>query len=145
MRLARKQSSRLDPSKLRLPLIALIDVVLFLLMYFLLAGSLEGAERTLDESLGSAGAAQGALADLQAQVLEVDSSEGKVIFRLAGRVLPTRAELLAALRPLPKEIGVVIRGTDSVSVAAIAAATQTCRDAGFDKVSYVPMRSARAG
>ena len=28
--------SRLDPAALRLPLIALIDVVLFLLMYFLL-------------------------------------------------------------------------------------------------------------
>ena len=38
---ARRSSGLLELSEMRLPLIALIDVILFLLMYFLLAGSLE--------------------------------------------------------------------------------------------------------
>ena len=44
---ARRNSGLLELAEMRLPLIALIDVILFLLMYFLLAGSLEAEEREL--------------------------------------------------------------------------------------------------
>jgi biopolymer transport protein ExbD len=48
---ARKQSRRLDPASLRLPLIALIDVVLFLLFYFIIAGNLAAEEGELASTL----------------------------------------------------------------------------------------------
>ena len=38
---SRGRTGLLELSEMRLPLIALIDVILFLLMYFLLAGSME--------------------------------------------------------------------------------------------------------
>ena len=52
---APRRGGLLELAEMRLPLIALIDVILFLLMYFLLAGSLEGEERELASRIAAAG------------------------------------------------------------------------------------------
>ena len=65
---ARRRAGLLEPSEMRLPLIALIDVILFLLMYFLLAGSLEAEERELPTALGSGAPAHGDSGGIAAQV-----------------------------------------------------------------------------
>ena len=51
---APRRGGLLELAEMRLPLIALIDVILFLLMYFLLAGSLEGEERELASRIAAA-------------------------------------------------------------------------------------------
>lgn len=132
--------SRLDPAALRLPLIALIDVVLFLLMYFLLAGSLADEERQLAAALAreSSGAVGGPARDFARQVVRVDMVSGAPAFRLGQRIVTERAALLEVLRSLPKGPGIVVQAADEVPVASVATALQVCHDAGFTSVSFSP-------
>ena len=135
---AAKRTKLLELSEMRLPLIALIDVILFLLMYFLLAGSLEADERELAASLAASSRGTDALVqDLEPQSVEVSPSKsGEVEYRVGARAVTTRQALLEILSSLPHEPGVVVRVSDGVSVGAAALAVQACRDAGFSKVSY---------
>jgi biopolymer transport protein ExbD len=134
-----RRAARLDPASLRLPLIALIDVVLFLLMYFLLAGSLAEEERQLAMTLQTS-EGTGRASDFGPQILRVEMEGGAPIYRIGGRVTADRAVLAEILRPLPKDIGIVVRVADAAPVGAAAAAVQVCRSAGFTKISYVPQR-----
>jgi biopolymer transport protein ExbD len=122
----------------RLPLIALIDVVLFLLLYFMLAGSLSPVESNLATALRTQGG--GASRDLPPQVVSVSGAGGKSTYRIGDRILGTRDELAEVLARLPKQAGVVVRVAGDAPVAAAAAAIQAAKDAGFVKVSYVPAK-----
>jgi biopolymer transport protein ExbD len=135
-------TSRLDPAGLRLPLIALIDVMLFLLIYFMVAGSLAAEEGRLAAALRGTGGSGPVTSDLQPQVLNVESADGRAVFRLGDRVFEERRALYQALLQLPAEVGITVRVADQASVAAVAAATQVCRDAGFQKLSYLPAKKA---
>ncbi|MCC6661190.1 MAG: biopolymer transporter ExbD [Phycisphaerales bacterium] len=137
MRLSRPK--RLDPASIRLPLIALIDVILFILLYFMLAGTLANEEADLATALHAEKAQAAAAADLLPQTVNVEAVGGVVQYRMGERVLPDRAALTAVLRQLPHEMGVVIKVRGDVPVAAAAAAVQASKDAGFTKVSYVPV------
>ncbi|MFZ4574251.1 MAG: ExbD/TolR family protein [Phycisphaerales bacterium] len=125
----------------RLPLVALIDVVLFLLMYFMLATDMGGEERQLaatlkaDSKAGSGGSGSSAL---RPQIVQVEPAAGGYLFRIGDRVAKTREALTQVLAQLPKDNGVVVRVSPDCSVEAAAAAIQACKDAGFVKVSYVP-------
>lgn len=133
----RRGSSRLDPSHLRLPLIALIDVVLFLLMYFMIAGNLSAEERELSATLSTQSAGPGGGGALRATTLQVLRSQGRGIYRMGERTIQTREELVSILSQLPKEPGVIIRAAPDAVIADAALALQACRDAGFVKISYV--------
>ncbi len=141
MKLARI-TTRLDPAGLRLPLIALIDVMLFLLIYFITAGSLAAEEGRLAAALRGTGGQGPITSDLQPQVLNVESVDGRSVFRIGDRVFDQRTPLFQALMQLPVEVGITIRVADQASVAAVATATQVCRDAGFQKLSYLPAKRA---
>jgi biopolymer transport protein ExbD len=138
MRLSRPR--RLDPASIRLPLIALIDVILFILLYFMLAGTLAAEEADLATALRAEKSQSAAAADLLPQTVNVEAVAGVVQFRLGERVLADRAQLTAVLKQLPHEMGVVIKGHGEPPVSAVAAAVQASKDAGFTKVSYVPVR-----
>ena len=56
-------------------------------------------------------------------------------------VLAAKA-LASALRELPKDAGLFIRVHAGPTVGFAAAAMQAGRDAGFDKVTYVPAGSS---
>jgi biopolymer transport protein ExbD len=125
----------------RLPLVALVDVVLFLLLYFLIAGTMGGEETHLGATLASdrrGGGASGV--GLSSQVIRIEAEGGGVVYRLGGRTITDRKELGVLLAQLPKEPGVVIRAGDTVPVEAAAAALQVAQDAGFTRVSYVGTR-----
>ncbi len=139
MRLSRTRS-RIDPASLRLPLIALIDVILFILLYFMLAGTLAAEEADLATALRTEKGKPAAASDLIPQSLVVESVGGTPQFRLGERAVTDRASLVAMLSQLRKEMGVVIRVHGDVPVASAAMAVQACKDAGFTKVSYVPTR-----
>jgi len=132
-----RRARLLDPAEMRLPLIALIDVILFLLMYFLFAGNLESEERELAAAL-AAERATASTSALAPQVVEVVRLGGAEVYRLGARVIEGKSALAELIAALPKEPGLVVRADDGVSVGAVAAATQAARDAGFEKITYQP-------
>lgn len=124
-------------SMVRIPLVALIDVVLFLLMYFIMAGELASSgERWLSSTLRTD--QRSTATNLQAQVLRVDPSPQGVAYSIGDRRAASTRELVLILGALPKEAGVLVRVSGDVPVEHAARAVQACRDSGFDKVSYVP-------
>lgn len=133
----RRGVNRLDPSQLRLPLIALIDVVLFLLMYFMIAGNLAAEERELTASLRTQQAGPGGSSALRATTLQVLRTQGRGVFRMGDRTISSREELISILSQLPKDPGVIIRAAPDAIVADTAAALQACKEAGFVKITYV--------
>lgn len=127
------------PTRYKLSLIALIDVVLFLLLYFMVAGTLAPEEKELPSTLKSDRGAGSRSEDLQPQIVTVAlGGDGKPEYRLGARVVNDKAGLVDVLRALPKEGGVFIRTAGNVRVEAAAAALQACRDAGFIRITYVP-------
>ena len=138
MNFARQQSRRLDPASMRLPLIALIDVVLFLLFYFIVAGNLAAEEGELASTLKtSSGGNTGGNALLQAPLIEVKSQNGRPRFLLGARALETQEALGSVLVQLPKDPGVLIKADPDAPVEFTAAAMQAASDAGFTKVTFV--------
>jgi biopolymer transport protein ExbD len=129
------------PSNLiRLPMAALIDVVLFMLMYFIMAGTLAPAEGELPATLSAEKRGSGRGSELASQVLRVTRRGQGATFALGSRSVETHEALVALLRDLPKEPGVIIRVDDDVQVEFAAGALQAARAAGFTKVSYVVAR-----
>lgn len=138
MNFARPRSRRLNPAALRLPLIALIDVVLFLLFYFIIAGNLAAEEGELASTLkASNGGSSGANSLLQAPMIEVRSEGGKPRFVLGSRALESQDALGAVLSQLPKDPGVMIKADPDAPVEFTAAAMQAASDAGFTKITFV--------
>jgi len=140
MKFLRVEDRRFEIEKVRLPLVALIDVVLFLLLYFMIAGTLAGDESLLASALKTDKKGSGRGSDLLAQVLYVEPSPEGVRFRMGDRAVNDRAGLASILRQLPRENGIIVKVSPQAQVEAAAAALQACKDAGFQKVSYVPAR-----
>lgn len=138
MRLRRTKHTHDEPLP-RLPLTAFIDVVLFLLLYFLIAGSLAEQESELPSGLKADSKAAGS-SDLAPQVITVTLAAGKTVYQLGSRSLSDRAGLVAVLSQLPKERGVFVKVSSLAPVGGAATALQACRDAGFTKVNYVPTK-----
>ena len=138
MKFLRREDRRFGIERVRLPLIPLIDVVLFLLLYFMIAGTMAGEESQLASSLRTDKPGKGRGSDLQTQVLYVEAAGGQTRFRLGERSVPDRAGLAGLLKQLPREGGIIVKVSGQVRVEAAASALQACKDAGFQKVSYVP-------
>ncbi|MFN0132943.1 MAG: ExbD/TolR family protein [Phycisphaerales bacterium] len=139
MKFTRGEDRRFAPERVRLPLVALIDVIMLLLIYFVLAGSLTPEESELPSSLRTEKAG-GKASDLLPQILIVEPGPAAAQFRIGERVMSDRASLAAILKQLPKDAGVAVKVRPGVDVAAAAAALQACTDGGFTKVSYVPAK-----
>jgi len=120
----------------RLQLTSMIDVIFLLLIFFMVTTTFSQPESRLSPGLREE--RTGAVSDLTPQIIDVSRENGRDAYRMGDRVYADRAALTEALRALPREPGVFVRAADSASVAAVAAALQAARDAGFDKVSYVP-------
>ncbi|MCR9216407.1 MAG: biopolymer transporter ExbD [bacterium] len=135
--LKKSNRSRL-PSPLQIT--PMIDVIFLLLIYFLLSTSYTPPEAELAPALQAEQIEGGRSADLQPQIVRVDLFGGEPGFRLAEQVFRDAETLRGVLADLPKEGGVFIEGADAVSVRWAAAAIQAGRDAGFEKVTYVPSR-----
>lgn len=138
MRIRRKESWS-EPSRHRLALMALIDVVLFLLLYFMVAGTLAPPDGELSSALRSEKGGKGSAADFAPQVVTVDAdANGKPVFRFGPRAFGDRAGLTEVIRGLPKDGGIFVKVSGRVPVEAGAAALQACKDAGFTRITYVP-------
>jgi biopolymer transport protein ExbD len=122
-----------------LPITALIDCVFLLLVYFLITSRLTPPESQLPSSLASERRSAAGASSLQPQVLRLISEGGRVTFVLGDRRLATQATLTNILSQLPKENGLFVRVPDDVPVEGAASALQAARDAGFTRISYVPL------
>ncbi len=139
MRLTRrKNKGPLDPAELRLPLIALIDVVLFLLFFFIIAGNISAEESELSSTLQVQKQGQGRGGKLISQRLSVEpDASGAVVYRVGDRTIKNRQTLENLLAALPKDPGISIRVDPRLTTDAAAAAIQATRNAGFTKITYV--------
>lgn len=132
---------RLNRARPGLALLGMIDVIFLLLIYFILTTTYARPEAELTSALQTQREAAGRLSDLTPQVIEVSrSGAGAVRYTVGGRVFESRSALLELLRVLPREAGIVVRGSDRALAEDAFAALQACRDAGFDRVTYVPAR-----
>lgn len=132
-----RRSPRHDDPIPKLSLIAFIDVVLFILLYFIMVGNLASPESELASALQTARGTSSA-GDLAPQVVQVDVIDSRPVFLVGERVISDRESLTTVLRQLNRESGVFVKVMGRAPVGAAAAAIQACRDAGFVKVSYVP-------
>ncbi len=133
-----RKRKRLDPAQLRLPLVALIDVVLFLLMYFMVAGTMGAEEKEIAAALTVDKGGQQRSAMLPT-ILTItrEGSENLLVFRLGERSFTSQIALTEFLTSLPKDAGMVIKAGPTTTVADIAAAMQAGRGAGFTRLSFV--------
>jgi biopolymer transport protein ExbD len=133
----KREERKFTLERVRLPLVPLLDVILFLLLYFIIAGTIAAPEGELESALKTDRAGSGRGSDLQPQIVMVDYPGGKPRFRIGERAMADKASLTSVLVQLPKESGVVIKASGDATVEAAVTALQACRDAGFSKVSYV--------
>lgn len=122
----------------RLSLVAFIDIVLFLLLYLMLAGTLSAPEARLSAGLERAAAPSDKAPDLPPVFLTVVRSGASVVFRIGQRDLPNFDAVVLALSQSPKQGGVIVRSNPNSLVGDVAAAMQAAKDAGFERVSYAP-------
>ena len=134
MRIPRGQPKRLGA----LPMTSMIDVVFLLLVFFLVTSNFAAPENRVDTALRSEGRSSEA-EQLQPQIIEVRLNDaGTPIFALGENAVGTQAALTELLSRLPKEGGVIVRGSDTVPVHAITNAMHAALAAGFDRRTYAP-------
>lgn len=138
MKLARRHHGLAGLARGMLPMTPMIDVVFLLLIFFMVTVSATRPESDLATTLSPQSEQQGAAADFQPQIVSVERNGDMVFYRLGSHQLSTRTELARLLRELPRDSGVVVKVSNNVPVEAAAGAVQTCKDAGFTRVSYVP-------
>jgi biopolymer transport protein ExbD len=132
--------SRRRYDRITVNLASMIDVSFLLMFYFMAATMMEDRESRLSTGLKTESpSAQRSPGDFQPQVIEVRAGEAPV-YALGSRVFANRHQLSAALEPLPKDVGVLVRVFDGVDVGFAVAAVQVARDAGFEQVTYVPAK-----
>lgn len=140
MNFARRRTTRGPMVIPRLPLVAFVDVVLFLLLYFVYVADVTPEERVLGAALRTDTRGPAATSGLVPQILIVESEGGKVRYRMGDRVMASRSELDGLLSALPKDAGLVVKVKGDVPVSAAAGAIAAGRGVGFTKISYVPMQ-----
>ena len=120
-------------------LTSMIDVVFLLLVYFIVTTVISIPEDRLAPALQQRESkAGGAKQDLEPQIVEVVAEGGTPVYRFGDRVMTARGELAAVLAGLPQDPGLFIKVSDGVPIGFAIAALQEARNAGFEKVTYVP-------
>lgn len=135
-----KQHHDVGVRSARLPMTPMIDVVFMMLMYFLLSATLSSPESDLASALrAERESSSSAASDFQPQIVEIMMRGNAVVYRIGSRELASAERVRELLEPLPKDPGVFVRVHGDVPVSATAAGLQACKDAGFLRVSYVPV------
>lgn len=125
--------------QVRLHLASMIDVIFLLLIFFIVNTQFILPESHLDPNIQTRNDRESAsAADFTPQVLTVESLDGRPAYRLGSRIVRDRKQLLPMLEALPKDLGMFVQIGDAVSVEFTVSAIQSCHDAGFEKITYVP-------
>lgn len=122
-----------------LDLASMIDVVFLLLIFFVTTTTIALPESRLSPAIQTRDPnALASTADFTPQILKLEIVNQSPAYRIGGRILTDRDELVSFLEQLPKDLGVFVHVSDAVPVGFCVSAIQSCRDAGFSKVTYVP-------
>ena len=142
MRIKAKVNRRRN-QRLALNMASMIDCTFLLLAYFLLTMVVIQPEDQLSPNLrADRSAASGASSDFQPQIVDVQLLERGPVYLLGQRSFTDRDSLTLALQELPKDAGLFVRVHAGPTVGFAAAAMQAGREAGFEKVTYVPAGSS---
>ena len=131
-----ERARRNSRSPISLGMTSMIDATFLLLSYFIFTTSAGGHESQLLADPTAARSGVGASA-LSPQIVDVESDASGDLFRICARETRSRDALASVLKQLPRDLGIVVRVHPGPKVAAVAAAMQAAKDAGFEKVSYV--------
>lgn len=135
-----KLSNRKNSSKLDMQMTSMIDCVFLLLIFFMVTSSFALAERELDPGIKVERRGGRAASDLAPAIVDVVRGSAGFVYRLGGREFTAQTELTEILRQFENKFeGAFVRAADDAPFEMAAAAIQSCKDAGFQKVSYVPL------
>ena len=137
----RLSSQKRVEAKLELPMSSMIDVVFLLLIFFLVTSSFTQTERHLDPAVKiQERSATSSTGDLEPAIVDVVNVGGVPLYRLGVREFSEPSELTRVLSSFDNKLeGAFVRVADDVPFGAAAAAIQSCKDARYTKVSYVPL------
>ena len=117
---------------------SMIDVTFLLLIYFLVTTVLTPPEDELNPALQVQEGAGESTDELEPQIVEVIKRGNDEIYIIGSQAIASRVALSEVLSKLPHEPGLIVKVNGTTSVAFALAAIQEARNAGFEKVTYVP-------
>jgi biopolymer transport protein ExbD len=127
--------------KIELSMTSMIDVVFLLLIFFMTTASFVKTERNLDSAIKDRERpAQPAPSDMEPAIIEIVRGDSGFVYRVGTRELTTQSELTDLLKQFPnKSDGAFVRVSDAAPFRMAAVAIQSCKNARFTAVAYVPM------
>ena len=131
-------SKRRSINKAALNMSSMIDVTFLLLIYFIVTTVLTPPEQELIPSLQVEEGTSTSQTELEPQIVNVKINGGQETYEIGGQLFTSRNDLSEVLVRLPLEPGLIVRVDGSTSVGFAIAAIQEARNAGFEKVTYVP-------
>lgn len=117
---------------------SMIDVTFLLLIYFIVTTVFTPPEDQLTPALKVEQGSAVKENDLEPQIVTVTSSNAREVYRIGDQTIDDRNQLASILMRLPNDPGVIIRVDNNVTVGFAIAAVQEARNAGFERVTYVP-------
>ena len=126
------------PSLSPLNMSSMIDVTFLLLIYFIVTTVFTPPEDQLTPALKVEQGTSEKENDLEPQIVTVTIHNSQEVYQIGDQTTVARSQLATILNRLPNEPGIIIRVDDSVSVGFAIAAVQEARNAGFERVTYVP-------
>ena len=133
-------TSRKSGASVEMQMTSMIDVVFLLLIFFMATSGFQLAERELDPGI-KVNKPSSATKSSHVEPAIVDVIRGKAgfVFKLGGREFDSPVELGVVLKKMEnKGDGAFVRTDDDAPFDMAATAIQTCKDAGFIRVNYVP-------
>jgi len=123
----------------------MIDVVFLLLIFFMVTSAFQKAERELDPGIKvNKPSSTQASSRVEPAIVDLVRGERGYVYKLGGREFKSPNELAGVLRKLEnKGDGAFVRTEDGAPFDMAATAIQTCKDAGFVRVNYVPKGNTR--
>ncbi len=118
---------------------SMIDVVFLLLIFFMTTSSFVKTERQLDSNIKNQDSASSSASDMEPAIVEIVNSGGQFVYRIGAREVLAARELTNILRQFPSKLdGAYVKVSDDAPFSMAAAAIQSCKDADFTIVTYVP-------
>lgn len=141
MRLTNRRSRHGE--KIELSMTSMIDVVFLLLIFFMTTASFVKTERQLATNIKNQDSASSAASDMEPAIVEIVNSGGEFVYRIGAREVREAAELtniLNSFTAASKLDGAYVKVNNEAPFRVTAAAIQSCKDAEFTTVTYVPAK-----
>ena len=116
----------------------MIDVTFLLLIYFIVTTVFTPPEDILSPALKVEEGTSAQEYDFEPQIVTVTMQGSIPAYLLGEQVLRSREQLATTISKLPRDPGIIIRVEDDVPVGFAVSAIQESRNAGFERVTYVP-------